>query len=203
MTSAIAGRMGGNLIMKAHLSCIAAVLSIFAVPATPANAANPPAEDGNRLLAATVPGRAFHSVRPLRYARPYWRGSVYRHSSTPAESFARGAAALIWARADYNLQSAEARIAAAAARDRELDNRKKQVATYFHVRELNRAGRAIERGPNPTQEDLARYAQAGRPKPLSPSELNATTGKVFWPVLLKTGQYAEYRAALDKFSITS
>ena len=46
--------------------------------------------------------------------------------------------------------------------------------------------------------DLVRYAQAGKPKQLSPSELDVVTGTVQWPVFLKGDDYAKSRKALEE-----
>ena len=101
------------------------------------------------------------------------------------------------ARGQYNLLTARARVAAAEARRHELENRLRATELYFQIRELNRAYRAKLRGPRPTLEDLKRYAQATKPAPLSPSELDFITGQITWPILLRADRYAEYRAQLE------
>ena len=62
---------------------------------------------------------------------------------------------------------------------------------------MNRQFREQERGPQATPEDLARYAKAGLPKPLSPSELDPLSGAVNWPALLKEAPYASDRKTVD------
>jgi len=78
----------------------------------------------------------------------------------------------------------QARIFAAKAAQHEMENRKKWIDTRFQMRQLNRMGRAAENGPRPTQEDLVRYARAGKPERLSPSEIPVvipTAGMTFQP----------------------
>ncbi len=68
---------------------------------------------------------------------------------------------------------------------------------YFKLRLLNREYRAQLRGPRPTAEDLARYAETRRPDRLSPSELDPITGEISWPMVLQADRYAWYRGRLD------
>lgn len=130
-------------------------------------------------------------------AQFYWPTYGYYHASTPAESYARGAAALARARADFNLRSSQARIARAEARRYELENQIRATETYFKMRLMNREYRAKLRGPRPTPEQMKRLAAAGKPAPLSPSELDSITGEIAWPILLRDGRYANHRAQLE------
>lgn len=98
---------------------------------------------------------------------------------------------------EYNLLSSQARIARAEARRYELENRLRATEVYFQMRLLNRQYRAMLRGPRPTLDALKRYAAAGRPDRLSPSELDAVTGEISWPVLLRDDRYTDYRAQLE------
>jgi len=117
--------------------------------------------------------------------------------STPASAYARGVAAMTRAAGQYNLHSSQGRIARAEARRYELENQLQATETYFKMRLMNREYRALLRGPRPTLEDLKRYAAAGRPERLSPSELDSVTGDISWPILLRDDRYADYRARLE------
>ena len=121
----------------------------------------------------------------------------YYAASTPASAYARGVAAMTRAAGEYNLLSSQARIARAEARRYELENQLQATDTYFKMRLLNRQYRALLRGPRPTLDDLKRYAAAGRPERLSPSELDSVTGEISWPILLRDDRYADYRARLE------
>lgn len=181
--------------MSADSLRVAIIFLVIGAGSAPIPAAG--RDDDARLVAGASLDGTPSSLRPLHFTGQRWSGVWHHHASTPAESFLRGAAQLIRARAEQNLMNAEARIAAAKAHDYELDNRKKQVATYFDVRQANSTARAAERGPRPSADQLAKYARSGRPKPLSPSELNDATGQVTWPIVLLDGKYAEYRRVLD------
>jgi hypothetical protein len=65
------------------------------------------------------------------------------------------------------------------------------------MRDANKKYRAAEAGPKPTMEDLVRYAQAGKPKRLSPSELDAVSGEVSWPTVLQSAPYDQYRSEME------
>jgi hypothetical protein len=96
-----------------------------------------------------------------------------------------------------NLKNSEAAINYSEARSREMDNYKQWTNTYFETRAMNRKYREAERGPRPTMEDAVRYAQMGRPKRLSPGELDSVTGGIQWPLLLRGDEYAQERDELD------
>ena len=119
-------------------------------------------------------------------------------ASTPGESFARGRADMIRAQGEFNRLTSEAAINAQEARAGAIDNAQKGVDAYFRIREMNRDYRQAARGLRPTPEDLARYARAARPVPLSPSELNSLTGQVRWPILLRDDRFASLRTELEE-----
>ena len=119
-------------------------------------------------------------------------------ASTPAESFARGAADVIRAQGEYNVLTSEAAINWQEARSRAIVNAQDYVDAYFKMRQANRDYRRAERGTRPTQEDLERYAQSSRPTPLSPSELDTLTGRVNWPILLRDDRFAPIRGEMEE-----
>ena len=119
-------------------------------------------------------------------------------ASTPAESFARGAADVIRARGEFNLLNSEAAINWEEAKSRAIVNAQDYVDGYFKMRQSNRDYRRAERGPRPTAEDLERYARAVRPTPLSPSELDELTGRVNWPILLRDDHFTPLRSEMEE-----
>jgi hypothetical protein len=159
-------------------------------------AANPFGNDGNRQR-DSMRDQALYRTYPPYYPGRYHHGSIYRHASTPAEGFARGAAALLRARGEYLLLASHARVTAAEARRREIENRQQWIESSFQMREANRQLRAAERRPRPSRETLAAYARAGRPDRLSPGELDPATGQVSWPMLLLADAFAPYRAQIE------
>jgi len=99
----------------------------------------------------------------------------------------------------YNLATSAAAVNLSEARRSEIANDKLWTQTYFQMRDVNRQNREAEikrqRG-NP--EDWARYAQAGKPKPLGSQDLDAVTGEIRWPILLGLPGFAAQRARLEK-----
>ena len=110
-----------------------------------------------------------------------------------------GLADVIRSIGDANLSNSAAAINLSEARRREIENQKQWTETYFAMREINRQHREAEikrqRG-NP--EDWVRYAQAGKPRPLSNHDLDAVTGEIRWPILLTSQDFDAQRAELDK-----
>jgi hypothetical protein len=128
----------------------------------------------------------------------YYGWSGYHHASTAAEGAARGMADVVRSQGEANLSNSAAAINYGIARSNQIQNRSAWTSTYFQMREENRRARAAERRPRATMADLVRYAQAGKPKPLSPSELDLISGAVQWPMWLQIGDYAHGRAELEK-----
>lgn len=119
-------------------------------------------------------------------------------ASTVGESHARGMADVVQAQGQANLNNSAAAINYTVAQSNEIQNRSAWTSTYFQMRQENRQARAAERRPRASMEDLVRYAQAGKPKPLSPSEFDTVSGKVSWPLALQVDGYATSREELEK-----
>ena len=133
-------------------------------------------------------------------SQSYYGGGypTYYRSSTAAEGAMRGMADVVRSRGQANLSNSAAAINYSHARRNEIDNRQQATETYFDMRRMNKAYRDSERKPKPSMEDLVRYAQAGKPKRLSPSELNPVTGTIRWPILLRSDEFTDSRAELEK-----
>lgn len=122
----------------------------------------------------------------------------YHRSSTAAEGAMRGMADVVRSQGQANLNNSAAAINYSVARRNQIDNRYAWTNTYFEMRRSNRAYRAAERRPRPTMEQATRLAQAGMPKPLSPTELDTITGAIRWPTFLQSETYAAGRAELER-----
>jgi hypothetical protein len=131
-------------------------------------------------------------------AQDYGGWYVDNSASTAAEGYARGISDVVRAQGQYNLATSQAAINMTEAQSREIDVREKFTNAYFDMRATNRAARAAERGPRDTMDDFVRYAQAGRPAPLSPSQFDPVSGRIYWPRALRTDVFAGDRAALDE-----
>jgi hypothetical protein len=142
-------------------------------------------------------GGNYPPFAPPAYS-PYPYGG-YNGASTPAEGYARGIGEIIRAQGEYNLSTSAAAVNLSVARRREIENDKLWVQTYFETREINRQARDAEnKRERASPEDWIRFAQAGRPKLLSNSELDAVTGKIHWPLLLTAAEFNAQRAELEK-----
>ena len=122
---------------------------------------------------------------------------VDNSASTVGESYARGVSDVISAQGNYNLQTSQAAINMTQVQKNEMENYSQWTQTYFETRQMNRDYREKERGKRPTEEDLVRYAAMGKPKPLSPSELDYVTGKIRWPIVLTQPTYQPQCKQLD------
>ncbi len=127
-----------------------------------------------------------------------WGGfwGAYR-PSTAAESYQRGFADVVRSAGAANLMNSAAAINVEQARSQYIDNRLKATQTYFDMKRYNRQYREETDKPRPTSEQLFRLAKEATPRKLSPSELDPVSGKVNWPAILTTDQYATYRDSLD------
>jgi len=79
-----------------------------------------------------------------------------------------------------------------------IQNQQLATNTYFELRAVNRAARAAEAGPKPTEEQLVRLAHYGIPKPPSTMDVNPVNGKIDWPSLLQTDSFQSPRGEVDQ-----
>jgi hypothetical protein len=117
---------------------------------------------------------------------------------TAGQSFDYGIGDVIRAKGSYNLLTSQAAINATEADRNAIQNRELWANTYFQMRREQRAAIAEERGPRPSADDIARYAQLAKPKSLGPNQLDAVSGKIYWPRSLRTDQFATSRGVLDE-----
>ena len=136
-----------------------------------------------------VPGRSAAHDYPWGYDR----------SSTPSEGYGRGLGAVIRAQGEYNLNTSAAVVNLTQAEQLEIENQKRWTQAYFEIRDMNRqAFEADVKRHRSTPEEWIRFAQAGKPKRLSPSQLDIVTGEIHWPILLTAQQYSQQRVELAK-----
>lgn len=130
---------------------------------------------------------------------PYFGGydRAYGRASTVEEGMARGAADMIRSAGEANLLNSQAAQGYESARSQNLDNRVKYAETYFAKRRMNQEFRDAKREPPPTQEQLFRRSEAGKPKRLSPGEFDPVSGRITWPLLFKSQTFDEDRTAME------
>ena len=120
-------------------------------------------------------------------------GGGYSGGGTVAGNAMNGMANVISAQGQRNLSNSAAAINMTQARSNEIQNRQLWTNTYFDMRDTNRQAVAAERGPNLTQEQLARIAKDGVPRPLAPNQMDPVTGQLNWPSALQQDCFASQR----------
>jgi hypothetical protein len=125
---------------------------------------------------------------------PYVNGRAL----TPDEAYGRGIGDIIRSEGVYNLLSSQAAINATEAVRNSIQNRELATSTYYQLRRMQKSYVAEERGPRPTSDDFSRYAQMDRPRALGPNELDAASGKIYWPRAFRSDQFTAYRTILDE-----
>ncbi len=156
------------------------------------------------LLTAAGTCRAQVVVHPVfahpghfGYGVPQY-GWYHHHSSTAAEGYLRGRAAVVRSRGYANYFNSQAAINNTIARRNNIENSLYGTNAYFNMREINRQARADERGPRQTEEARVRIAKKAAPKGLSPSEFDAVAGEINWPVLLRYDSLSRKRTVLEQ-----
>ncbi len=138
---------------------------------------------------------AWSVVESQDYVVGGWGGGY--HASTAGEGYARGMADVIRSQGAYNLATSAAVINLEEAKRQEIDNRLQWTENYFEMRRINKAYHDSLKKPRDPEAAL-RYAEAQRPKRLTPKELDAVSGQIHWPDTLKADKFAQQRQELDK-----
>ncbi len=125
---------------------------------------------------------------------------AYAGGTTAAGSAMTGMANAISAKGNYNLSTSAAAINMTQAQSNEMQNHMQYENTYFQMQQTNKAYQEAQRGPRPTEEQLVRIARENAPQPVSPSQLNPTSGKINWPSVLQEDGFAPDRALLEQLS---
>jgi hypothetical protein len=121
---------------------------------------------------------------------------IYNTSSTAGEGYQRGAAAVISAQGERNLNNSQARINNQDAYSMAIDNSIKSVNAYWEKKDIYAQRQAQKDYETGQKRDawLARH----RLEPLNASEFDRTTGYITWPKVLQQPQYDQYRKTLDE-----
>jgi hypothetical protein len=145
---------------------------------------------------------AFHQpVAPL----PVELGFTQHHSSTAAEGFMRGEAAVIQAQGNYELATSQASILFEQSRALNRENDLKQTQALLAQQDMWREGRQAEREYRDAQLEEGRAKLINRRATvlhqtykLSPTELNMVTGEINWPAALQTAKYQRARERMQE-----
>ncbi len=126
-----------------------------------------------------------------------YRGYGY-HSSTAAEGYGRGAAAVIQAAGEYNLNTSQAAINYEQAYRMSLETSVTKAETFFAKRRINESYRESKQGPPPSRETLAQRARDAAPDRLNNDQFEAAFGTLFWPAAFDEHRFAAQRNELDR-----
>jgi hypothetical protein len=171
------------------------LLIVMAFPALMLAQPTPPPSGSSSASAPYQP-----AVPPPSIIGGYGGWSEYGGTGggTVAGSAMNGMANVISAKGNYNLSTSAAAMNMTQVQKQEIQNQQQWTNTYFDMRATNRAARKAEAGPQPTMEQIARFARDGAPKPLTGEQLNPVSGTVNWPALLQQDQYAPQRTELEQ-----
>jgi len=141
--------------------------------------------------------------RPVpRYGMGYGGWGGYGYGTTPAGDAARGYADVIRSQGEYNLNTSAAAINYQEARSKYIDNKLKWQQTYFEIKRLGKENRDAYWAEQREARDkyLASNPQSGPPR-MSPSQLDPSTGKLYWPTALQGPEFAASRDKLDELMV--
>jgi hypothetical protein len=127
----------------------------------------------------------------------YGFGGGY-HASTEAEGAARGLADFTRSVGENRYMTSLAAINAQEAWSRAIDNKQKAVETYFQVKQINRAAREAARPQPLTFTQYAKLAKQEAPDRLNDVDYNRVMGRLNWPAVLASDDFAAERTALNQ-----
>ena len=141
----------------------------------------------NEVTAATASGY---------YLGGYGYGGY--HASTAEEGYLSGLGYLTRSQGEANYFNSLAAINGQEAYTRYLQNREQATETYFRIQQINRSAREAARPQPLAYERYVALAKQQAPAPLSDGEYDRLVGRLSWPALLLTEEFAAEREALDK-----
>jgi hypothetical protein len=119
-------------------------------------------------------------------------------ASVPGQGLDYGVARLLRGEGAYLRDASEAALNLTEVQRRGVENWKKTLETRYEMQQLHHQVLAAERGKPLTEADFHRMSQLGKPRRLTPSELETVTGQIDWPLVLQSEMFATYRDWLDQ-----
>jgi hypothetical protein len=120
------------------------------------------------------------------------------HSSTYEEGVLRGWGALARARGEANYWNSVAAVNRQEALARYIQNREQATETYFRMRQINQAARQAERPQRLSPEQYVMLAKKQAPDNLSEVQYDRTLGRLSWPAVFQTEEFAAEREELNR-----
>jgi hypothetical protein len=121
---------------------------------------------------------------------------IYNSSSTAGEGYQRGAAAMISASGERNLNNSQANINNQDAYSAAIDNSTKSVNAFWEQKSIYDQHLQEKLQQTTAKRDF--YLQNHGLGTLSSEEFDRTSGAINWPKILDQAQYAPYRNTIDK-----
>ena len=149
------------------------------------------------LVGSMLGATAFGQSNSVATA-PIYNWSYYRHASTPTEGYLRGQASIISSVGQTNYTNSLAAVNFQEAYRRQLENSRLYVQTFFERRELARQYYEKYNPIPPTKEQWARITEASLPDRLTKDQYDPVTGRLVWPHILRTEEYAALRNRVDE-----
>ncbi|MFO0947144.1 MAG: hypothetical protein U1D30_14570 [Planctomycetota bacterium] len=128
-----------------------------------------------------------------------WGYPGYASATSGTQAAGVGISEVIRARGQYAKDIGQARILDAQAQSAESDARLQHVQDYFAMRKVNQDYMKQQEAEryHPTSQVLHRIATDQLPPRLANSKLDPNTGKITWPELLTTPEFASDREKLE------
>jgi hypothetical protein len=130
------------------------------------------------------------------YGSNWWPG-YYGGQSTVGAAL-NGLASVISAKGEYNLATSAAAVNLTEAQRNAIHNQQLAAKTYFEMLDAYHARLLARRGPPPTAEQIARLAHYGVPRPLTPNEFDAVSGRIYWPSILRQDKFTAERNDVEE-----
>ena len=122
----------------------------------------------------------------------------YSGAQTAYSADAIGMANLVRAQGAYNQDTAKAMLSYERARSEYMENQQRAISARMANKRMAQADDAKQREEeHATQTRVAEFTATHKPSPLSQSQLDPTTGKIQWPVILTSKDFDEFRQSLD------
>ena len=131
-----------------------------------------------RTVSAQFGGRGFF---------PYGRYGGYGMAGTAQSAAEFGLASVIAARGYADLQHSVAARNYLAARSQDFDNRLQWTRAYYDMRREHRA--YVSDHTRLSMDEITKIASDAAPERLDATQLDTTTGKIAWPIILQDPRY--------------
>jgi hypothetical protein len=153
----------------------------------------------NYNQSGSAAGNSVIAPPPISNSNYSGYGSYGSNPGTAAGSYLYGLGDVVRAQGEYNLNSSAAAVNLTEARRRELDNWKNYVDAYYYTRRVYQNELAEKTAKDRKyNEEWVRNHASMKPQRLQATELDPLTGKIQWPVVLRTGGYEDQCAQLQK-----